>query len=351
VTENIGIITGYVAERRMYESEDYLFLVHKRFLGDRVRFLSKKNRNMSALPNFLIVGAAKCGTSSLYYYLKQHPDIFMSPVKEPYFFSNRSANPGRGPGDDLIAKIGVKSFDDYCRLFKKSIGKKAVGEASVDTLFLFERTIPAIQRYLGDPRIVIILRDPVNRAYSAYNFLVRDGREYLPFADALNQEEQRKRDGYGWSWRYREVGLYSRQVRAYQEHFSRVQVLLYDDLKVDTEALIRSVYTFLEVNPDFIPDMSHRYNVSGIPRSSFLNALFVKPKRLHKAARTIGGAILGGDRWSRLRDRIRATNLQKPLPMDHEIEQQLRWFYRDDILKLQDYIGRDLSSWLKGENK
>ena len=152
-------------------------------------------------------------------------------------------------------------------------------------------------------------------------------------------------------WQYAKVGLYASQVHAFQEQFSRVQVLLYNDLMRDAITLIRSVYTFLDVDPDFIPDMSHNHNVSGIPRWSLFNNLFIKPKRLHKVARTIGGAILGADRWIRLRDRIRATNLQKPLPMDHEIEQQLRWFYRDDILKLQDYIGRDLSFWLKGEHK
>jgi len=316
-----------------------------------VHFLSKKNEPPFCLPNFLIVGAAKCGTTSLYYYLKQHPDVFMSEIKEPRFLSNRAANPGRGPGDDSIVQSGVRSFDAYLSLFKKSTGMKAVGEASADTLFLFERTIPAIQRYLDDPRIVIILRDPVKRAYSAYNYHVRDGREELSFKEALIAEEQRRRDGYVYMWQYAEVGLYASQVHAFQKQFSRVQVLLYDDLMRDAIALIRSVYTFLDVAPDFIPDMSHNHNVSGIPRWSLFNNLFIKPKRLHKVARTIGGAILGADRWIRLRDRIRATNLQKPLPMDHEIEQQLRWFYHDDILKLQDYIGRDLSSWLKGDHK
>jgi len=316
-----------------------------------VHFLSKKNGTPFRPPNFLIVGAAKCGTTSLYYYLKQHPDVFMSLVKEPKFFSDRAANPGKGPGDALIAQSAVGSFDDYLKLFKKGPGKKAVGEASVDTLFHFERTIPAIQRYLGDPRIVIILRDSVKRAYSAYNYMVREGREKLSFKEALIAEEQRRRDGYLYIWQYGEGGLYASRVRAFQEHFSRVQVLLYDDLKLNANALIQSVYAFLGVNPDFIPDMRHTHNVSGIPRGSILNDLFIKPRRLHKAARTIGGAILGADRWVRLRERLRSTILQKPRPMDPEIEQHLRRFYRDDILKLQGYIGRDLSSWIQGEHK
>jgi hypothetical protein len=300
-------------------------------------------------PNFLIVGAAKCGTTSLYYYLKQHPDVFMSEIKEPRFLSDRAANPGRGPGDDSIAQSGVRSLDDYLSLFKKSTGKKAVGEASADTLFLFERTIQAIHRHLGDPRIIIILRNPVDRAYSAYNYHVRDGREKLSFKDALIAEEQRRRDGYVYMWQYAEGGLYASRVRAFQEQFSRVQVLLYDDLMRDAITLVRSVYTFLDVDPDFIPDMSHNHNISGIPRWSLFNNLFIKPKRLHKVARTIGGAILGADRWIRLRERIRSVNLKAPPPIEPEIEKELRQFYRDDLLKLQDYIDRDLSAWLKEE--
>ena len=313
-----------------------------------INFLSETNETPSPLPNFLIVGAAKCGTTSLYHYLRQHPDVFMSPVKEPRFFSGGALRKGIGPGDALEASRAVRTFDDYCRLFEKSIGKSAVGEASVETMFFYQQAIPAIQRHLGDPRIVIILRDPVDRVYSTYNYLVQDGWENLPFADALNKEDQRKRSGYGWIWRYQEVGLYAGQVRAFQEHFSRVHVILYDELKSNAIKMIKSVYSFLDVNPDFIPDMRHRHNVSGVPRWSLLNNLFVKPKRLHKAARTIGGAILGAHRWVRLRDSLRSIILQKPGVINPDIEQQLRRFYRDDILKLQGYIGRDLSSWIQG---
>jgi hypothetical protein len=313
--------------------------------------LSDKIETTATLPNFLLVGAAKCGTSSLYHYLQQHPDIFMSPVKEPRFFSNRAANPGSGPGDVANSQKSVGSFNEYVKLFQKSKGKKAVGEASVDTMFHFERTIPAIQHYLHDPRIVIILRNPVDRAYSAYNYHVRDGRENLSFADALIMEEKRKEDGYMCMWQYQKGGLYAERVRDFQKNFTNVQVLLYDDLKKNVLTLLRCLYAFLDVQPDFVPDTSHRYNVSGIPRWSFINALFIKPKRLHKVASSVGGALLGANRWIHLRDRIRSTILLKPPPMDPEIAEQLRQYYCDDILTLQDSIGRDLSSWIYGENK
>jgi hypothetical protein len=306
------------------------------------------------LPNFLIAGAAKSGTTSLYYYLKQHPDVFMSAVKEPKFFSGYAANPGEGPGDDPRWNKfagGVSSFDDYVKLFRMNSGQKAVGEASVDTIYYCERTIPAIKSYLGDPRIIVILRDPVKRAYSAYNFLVRDGYEKLSFENALIAEEQGMRNKYSFIWQYRKCGLYADQVRAFQENFSRVKVLLYDDLKGDVISLVQSVYAFLDINSAFVPNTEQRHNTSSIPRWRLLNDLFMKPKRLHKVARKIGGAVLGMDRWIRFRDGVRAMNMQKPLPMDPEIKQKLMRFYRDDILKLQEYIGRDLSAWLKGEDQ
>jgi hypothetical protein len=311
--------------------------------SDRQAF---SQQSSSCFPNFLLVGAAKCGTTTLYHYLQQHPDILMSSPKEPKFFSGRATNPGKGPGDVFAAQNAVDTFDDYCELFRKGINKRAVGEASVDTFFHFDQTIPAIQHYLGDPRIIIILRNPVDRAYSAYNFLVRDGYETLSFEDALISEEQRRQDEYRHMWRYREGGLYAHRVRAFQESFSRVQVVLFDDLKADPCSLMQSVYGFLEVDALFSPDTSHRYNVSGIPRWRFLNTLFVRPKRMHKAVRTIGGAILGADRWIHLRDRIRLAILHKPARMAKETETALKRYYRNDILNLQDRIHRNLSNWL-----
>lgn len=299
------------------------------------------------LPNFLVVGAAKCGTTSLYYYLDQHPEIYMSPVKEPKFFSARADNPGTGPGDALLVQSVVGSFEEYGALFHNGIGRKAIGEASTDTFFRHERSIPAIQKHLGDPHIIIILRDPVKRAYSAYNFLLQYGRETLSFREALAAEEQRKRDGYAFMWQYREGGLYADGVRAFQKNFSRVQVLLYDDLKNDASALIRSVYAFLGVSPGFAPDMQHLHNASGVPRGPVQKALFTIPKPLHRAARAVGGALMGADRWARLRDNVRATLLRKPAPMDADIERELRRFYREDILQLQGTINRDLSAWLE----
>lgn len=301
------------------------------------------------LPNFLIAGAAKCGTTSLHHYLRQHPDVFMCYPKEPRFFSGFAGKKGVGPGDDIVARSSIATFDEYSRLFIKGAGKKAVGEASVSTLFLFERTIPSIKHYLGDPRIIIILRDPVDSVYSTYNFLIRLGRETLSLEDALRQESARKKLGFGWIWLYRESRLYAHQVRAFQENFSRVSVHLYDDLKANPAQEMRRVSDFLQINPDFTFDTSQIFNASGVPKVAWFNWLFIRPKRLHKLARTIGHAVIGEKNWGGLREKLMGMNLSRAKPMTPEVERELRAYFRDDIQELEKLIGRDLEAWLAGK--
>ena len=306
-------------------------------------------RSASVVPNFLIAGAAKCGTTSLYHYLKQHPDVFMSEVKEPNFLYRGIGCTHVDSSFPQSERSSTFSFDSYCRHFEKGDGHKAVGEASTTTVFYYDRAIPAIRRYLGDPRILIILRDPVQRAYSNYNYLLRDMRETLPFEEALRVEEMRTKQGYGLMWRYKAVGLYAGQVRAFQDNFSRVKVLLYDDLKRNPALQIDQIYRFLEVDPGFVPDVSRTHNVSAVPINAAFNALFVKPAGLHRIMRKVGGGLLGNKRWIQLRERIRRLNLQKPKPMPTDIERELRQYFKKDILSLQDCIQRDLSMWLKNE--
>jgi len=151
------------------------------------------------LPNFLIVGAPKSGTTSLYYYLKEHPEIYMSKLKEPHFFSKECKNlPFRGPKDESLGstKYMNLTWEDYQNLFKGAITYKAVGEASADYLYYFKCSIKNIKKYLGNPKIIIILRNPIERAFSAYLHMLRDGREYLSFREALHMEEERKKNNW-----------------------------------------------------------------------------------------------------------------------------------------------------------
>src|SRR3712207_4104321 len=129
------------------------------------------------LPNFLVIGAMKSGTTALYYYLEQHPEIYMSPVKEPNFFSQENAA-------DTVTHIGT-----YEQLFKGASGKKAIGEASHS--YLYEpRAAAEIRRYVPKVKLIAILRNPIDRAYSHFLHMVRSGTEPLDdFAQALREEE------------------------------------------------------------------------------------------------------------------------------------------------------------------
>ncbi len=270
----------------------------------------------------------------------------MCRVKEPRFLNYGNDVTFNGPGDHITAKGQIKTFEEYSALFDNSSDYKARGEASVDSLYFHWNAIPRIKRYLGDPKIIIILRNPVERAYTAYSHLRRDGWETLSFAEALRVEEERKKLGYKWMWRYREAGLYSEQVRAYLENFTRVKIFLYDDLRRNPQELIRDLFKFLEVDPDFLPETSTRHNASGLPRCTFLNAIFVKPKRLHAMARTLGGLLIGHQNWVALRERVRSLVLRKSEPMPEVIAEELREYYRGDILKIEQLAGLNLRTWL-----
>ena len=300
------------------------------------------------LPNFLIVGANRCGTTSLYHYLKEHPEVFMSRIKEPSFFLAQSFKvPERGIGDDR--RQFVTDFDDYCRLFEEAGDCKAVGEASTENLYHYDKVIPYIQRLLGNPKILISLRNPVERAFSAYSFLTSENREYLTFEEGLSQEEKRIRDGWRQIWFYKQAGFYSARVKAYLENFRDVKICLFDDLIRDPLLFIQEVYRFLGVDSSYVPDLKAKYKTSGIPRSKKINRLFEEPSRLRSAAGTVGKFFLREDRWIRLRDTVKAKSYARAEMMP-ETRKYLEGVYHEEIVRLQDIIQRDLSAWLRPGN-
>ena len=143
-------------------------------------------------PNFIIVGVFRCGTTSLFHYLKQHPEIKFPKIKEPKYFSSSSINfPQKGPGDKTVDEGIVRCRNEYYELFKNLDSTKKIGEASSDYFYYHKSVIPRIKRELGDVKIIICLRNPVDRSVSAYNNLRRDSRETLSFEDAIEKENDR----------------------------------------------------------------------------------------------------------------------------------------------------------------
>jgi len=294
------------------------------------------------LPNFIILGAQKAGTTSLYQYLKQHPEVFMSPVKEPKFFNEDFEDGNRGEPNSGSLR-GVSSLEEYRALFDGATNEKAVGEASPSYLYLPE--VPTrIERYVPEAKLIATLRDPAERAYSSYLHQVRAGREPLDFLGAIRDEERRVREGWHYRYHYRGRSLYHAQLTRYHAVFSpeRLQVHLYEDFREDPISVSQNMFRFLGVDDSFIPDTSLRHNVSGLPKSRALFWFLKKPSPLRTALRTFVPKGLRKNLFVSLRSR----NLSKVPPMPEEARMDLIEAYREDVRRLQDLIGRDLSGWL-----
>ncbi len=298
------------------------------------------------LPNFLIIGAAKAGTTSLYYYLKEHPQIYMSPVKEPNFFTFDGDGNGSNVQEETwerVRKAAVTDFDDYLSLFAGANGEIAIGEAS--TYYLHWDTATArIHHHLPDAKLICLLRDPAERAHSAFMMHKRENQERFPcIIDALQDKNVGVRD----SWHgYIEPGFYHAHLSRFLQFFRREQVraYLYDDFNSDSLQIVRDIYRFLEVDDGVVPNTSARYNVSGIPKNRFLHSLM----RPYASWQRVESRLPG-----RLRSKIltkatalKSKNLTRSGLMPEE-RQILIDLYREDILRLQELIERDLGRWLQ----
>ncbi|MEJ7842585.1 MAG: sulfotransferase [Rubrobacter sp.] len=301
--------------------------------------LTDRRGERVGLPNFLLIGAQKAGTTALYHYLGQHPQVYMSPVKEPHFFTYEGGDlkfsgPGRGYAPP------VTRIEDYSELFRGAAGEKALGEASTSYIY-FERALERIRRYAPDARLIAVLRDPAERAYSNYLHCVRGGSEPLnDFEQALQAEETRIRDNWGTVYYYRQKGFYYAQLKRYYEAFEKeqIRVYLYEDLKEDPAGVVRDAFGHLGVDEDFVPDVSLRHNVSGVPRN---HALLTLTRRMHKLTPAIRACLTPG-----LRRYIKSRIWAKPPPLSPEVRGKLVEGYKEDILKLEELIQRDLSRWL-----
>jgi len=168
----------------------------------------------------------------------------------------------------------------------------------------------------------------------------------LAFEDALEAEDNRKSKNWAFGWHYKSVGFYYNQVKAYLESFSEVMVCLYDDLKNDPMDLVRRIFIFLGVDPGFTPDTSVRLNISGIPKSRFAHNLLTKPTLLKTTIKVVTKPLFLKPKARKLKDTLIRKNLRRP-EMKTETHEYLKNLYREDILKLQDLINKDLSHWLK----
>ncbi|MBA2441529.1 MAG: sulfotransferase [Rubrobacter sp.] len=301
-----------------------------------------------AMPNFLILGAMKAGTTALYYYLEQHPQVYMSPVKEPNFFAFEGEEmPSRLPGDPKgVSRASISDLETYRSLFSKATDERALGEASHSYLYV-PKAVERIRYHVPDAKMIAILRNPVERAYSHFLHSVRTGAERVTdFAEALREEESGARSGPDFK-DYVGRGFYRAQLERYYGAFdgSQIQAYLYEDLNTSPLEMLRDIFQFLKVDKTFVPDISLRRNVSGVPRNKVLDRFL---RGQHPAKNALKLYLPGGLRWrlSRGADILKTRNLAKPPQLRADVRQHLVEVYREDVSMLQNLIGRDLSGWL-----
>lgn len=299
-------------------------------------------------PDFLIIGAPKSGTTSLYQYLQQHPQIYMSPLKEPHFFlfDGPSPQPMNGPYDEVRRREMIRSWDAYQALFDGRRDELVSGEASIRYMYS-PQACDSIKRRLPKVKLIVLLRNPVDRAYSSYRRDVQHGNESkVSFKVALADGERREREGW-FIGTHERLGFYHAYLQRFYDTFdaSQIRVYLYDELRNDPVALTRDLFGFLGVDDTFQPDMSVKFNVTGTIQNPFWRLLWMRTRGLRASLLPF---IPMGFR-GRFFDFIASQPVKKAesLPISLELRRQLMEVYRDDTLQLQELIQRDLTSWLE----
>jgi hypothetical protein len=280
-------------------------------------------------PNLFLVGAAKSGTTSVYEELARHPRVYMSPVKEPHFFSRIQPSPER-----RAFFPHVSDQAEYLALFGAASGEELVGEASTSYLW-DEHAAERIRRVAPGARILIMLRDPVERAYSQYWNDVREGIESRPFADAVAAEERSGPGAWGVTSLYIDCGRYADQVARYLDRFGdRVLVSFLEDLVRDRAATMARIRSFLGLGPEAPADRARRMNPASAPRNALSRAILASGR-----ARTIARATVP----RALRARLRGALVREidPPPMDPATRRRLEEIFRPEVARLSELLGEE----------
>lgn len=292
------------------------------------------NANSELSPNFFIVGAPKAGTTSLYHYLEAHPQIFMPIVKEPNYFSYQSSL-----DQNLYYKErGINNFEEYIALFEKAGNKKAIGEASVSYLFYPEAAIN-IKNTFPKSRIIIMLRNPVERAISHYNMDYKLGYVDLTFENVIQKKDDSNLNKLYYQ-QFIELGLYYNQVKRYIELFGRENVLIifFEDFKNDASREVKKIFEFLDVDSDFQTNTNAKYNTFKTPRNSLIRSIY-RIKFLRLGLKKLFPHFI-----SDLIKSIILTKNKKKLP-DESTMKILKRLYTPDIKQLEKLLNRDLNTW------
>ncbi|MGY2701472.1 MULTISPECIES: sulfotransferase family protein [unclassified Nocardioides] len=305
-------------------------------------------------PDFLIVGAPKAGTTALHAALSQHPEVFVTTPKEPKFWLCDGAPPPawRGPGDAHSQREWVWRADEYAALFAPARPGRARGEST--PFYLWSRGAHRrIAEALPDVRLIAVVRDPIDRAYSNWMHLWSDGLEQVAdFDTAFALEDERVRAGWAPFWRYRELGRYGEQLDHLVRYVDpdRVLVMRYRDIVDDPPAAVDRACRFLGITPGM---------VATIPRDnarSFVEPGW-RPRVLGPAVRAgaWAGQFVRPEVWRRASEpfvrRLTGPGAGPRPRLSEEQRARLLPAFADDVALLSELTGEDFSDWLSTESR
>ncbi len=285
------------------------------------------------LPNFVIAGAMKGGTTSIFEYLGQHPQVFTSPIKETRYFTYN-------PDDPVHVAKGYRNFPvrtmaDYKAQFVGVTDEVAIGEATPN--YLISPHAPVrMKESIPDVRLIFSLRHPVNRLYSIYLMGVTrgsvSGDVYVDLKPGGELATFHK---------------YSPYFKHWLNYFdpSQMKLVLFEDFKANSLGIMQSIFRYLEIDEQFLPDTTRRYNVGGVPKNklsgSFARGL--RQVRNTQVFRTLKPYLPESIRsWN---STLRGAALRKADPLPEDLALELITFYKDDVLELQDLLEIDLGAW------
>ena len=298
-------------------------------------------------PDVFIVGAPRCATTSLYRYLKQHPEVYMADCKEPEFFAT-----------DLPFRHAITDEDEYLSLFSEAKDGQRLGEAS--TFYLFSKVAADnIKRFSPQAKIIIMLRHPVDQMLSYHNMMLslywEHSEDITNFAEALATEVLRKQ-GLRFPrnntmpkecYFYREIVKYTEQVKRYLKVFGHenVHIIIYDDLKRNVVEIYKNVCDFLGVNREIKVDLTRHNTIGHLRNQSVFKLLRHPPNGFNWVKHT---------RWNQIFAFLWRLNTSddRDYRIDSSVKMQLEKELTSDLADLSSLIGRNLiKEWLSNDKK
>jgi hypothetical protein len=310
-------------------------------------------------PNFFLVGAMKAGTTAVFESLGLHPDVYCSPIKEPNFFSDEfrfeevsSKNLRlrsqfdvdayvKGPMDRPVHGALVRDPSTYCALFRLAKDHTAIGEAS--TSYLYSTSAARnIRSSVPHARIIMILRNPVDRAISQYHMESRIGLVNDTFGSLLEKDLRASGNTFTTSGLYVELGRYVKQIRRYLAAFpeEQIKIVLYDDLSSNFDGVTAEILRFLDVDPELRRQNTIKTNGARVPRAGSINQVLHRVGLKQVIGRSFPQPLLdlGKRVYYRKVDGTGVTEADR---------ERLRAVLADEVTALSELLGRDLSHWLK----